>query len=181
MKSIGSEAKLSATYEHVTLGKWHASIFSLLQDYNNSYLVRVVTRAFISLACYMWLQVAASGLMWVHSTCPLILEQPLLGTYYSWSRGKKEWWQKQSDPKLLLEWATHCMHTHAAGQCYSYKVNISGMSSHSLGDNESHTALSRDVKLKKGGANAQEPSHHGNTEWGTASAFNSTWNLVSTQ
>ena len=84
-------------------------------------------------------------------------------------------------PKLLLERALRCIHTRAAGQCYSYKVSISGMDSHSLGDNESHTALSRDVKLKKGGANAQEQSHHRDTEWGTASASNSTWNLVSTQ
>lgn len=38
---MGSEAKLSATYEHVALGKLHASIFSLLQDSNNSYLLRL--------------------------------------------------------------------------------------------------------------------------------------------
>ena len=129
---------------------------------------------------FTWLQVAASGLVWLRSTCLLILEQPLLGTCYSWRRGKRVLAETQW-PKLLLEWAIRCIHTRAAGQCYSCKVNISGMDSHSLGDNESHTALSRDVKLRKGGANAQEQSHHRHTERDTASASNSTWSLVSTQ
>ena len=129
---------------------------------------------------FTWLQVAASGLVWLRSTCLLILEQPLLGTCYSWRRGKRVLAETQW-PKLLLEWAIRCIHTRAAGQCYSCKVNISGMDSHSLGDNESHTALSRDVKLRKGGANAQEQSHHRHTERDTAGASNSTWSLVSTQ
>lgn len=71
---------------------------------------------------------------------------------------------RNSDSELLLGHDILHVHSYAVGQCYSHKVNIREIGCHSLGGTESHTAIGRDVKSKKGRTNAQEQSYHRNAE-----------------
>lgn len=50
---------------------------------------------------------------------------PMWDILFLRQRGRTEWWQKHSDPKLLLGWAILCVHTHAVSQCYSHVKSTS--------------------------------------------------------